>query len=94
VEEAARVLEPGGQLVYSDFHPAWRENGWRRTFRAGRRLVELAFFPHSIDHHLERISRAGLAVRVIREPRIVQRSAPVVAVFHAIKPGASVRHRR
>lgn len=94
VNEAARVLAPGGQLVYSDFHPAWRTEGWRRTFRAGRRLVELAFYPHTIDHHLQRIAEAGLAVRTIREPRIAGRAAPVVAVFHAVKPGPPLRPRR
>src|SRR5262249_60173739 len=31
--EIARVLSVGGHLVYSDFHPSWRENGWQRTFK-------------------------------------------------------------
>src|SRR5262245_12417361 len=85
--EAARVLAPGGHLVYSDFHPSWRSQRWRRTFRAvdGRR-IELSYFPHSIDDHLKWLQEAPFDVRAIREPRIGGRTKPVVAVFHAVKP--------
>jgi malonyl-CoA O-methyltransferase len=87
VKEAARVLSPGGHLVYSDFHPLWRAQRWRRTFTTvdGRR-VELSYFPHSIDDHLRWLQQAPLDVRTIREPRVDSRSRPVVVVFHAVKP--------
>jgi malonyl-CoA O-methyltransferase len=86
VAEAARVLAPGGHLVYSDFHPSWASQQWRRTFRAADgRQFELTYFPHTIDDHLARLEHAALEIRAIREPRIAGRSTPVVAVFHAIK---------
>jgi SAM-dependent methyltransferase len=86
IGEAARVLAPGGHLVYSDFHPSWAAQQWRRTFRsADGRQFELTYFPHSIDDHLERLEQAALAIRAIREPRIAGRSTPVVAVFHATR---------
>jgi malonyl-CoA O-methyltransferase len=85
--EAARVLAPGGHLVYSDFHPSWAAERWRRTFRtADGRLIELPYFPHAIDDHLQLLERASLGVRTIREPRIQGRRGPVVVVFHAVKP--------
>ena len=34
LSEMARVLAPGGVLIYSDFHPFGALLGWQRTFRA------------------------------------------------------------
>jgi hypothetical protein len=86
IAEATRVLAPGGHLVYSDFHPSWATQQWRRTFRtADGRQFELNYFSHTIDDHLERLERASLEIRAIREPRIAGRATPVVAVFHATK---------
>ncbi len=83
------MLAPGGHLVYSDFHPSWAAQRLAphvpRT-PTGRR-VELAYFPHTIDEHLAALEASPLAVRAIREPRIRDRPAPVVVVFHAVKPG-------
>ena len=88
VREATRVLAPGGHLIYSDFHPSWAARRWRRTFRdAQGRRRELAYLPHQIEEHLAALHASPLAVRTIREPRIAGRPAPVVAVFHAVKPG-------
>jgi len=88
VREATRVLAPGGHLIYSDFHPSWAARRWRRTFRdADGRRRELTYFPHQIEEHLTVLEASPLAVRAIREPRIPDRPGPVVAVFHAVKPG-------
>lgn len=95
--EVARVLKCGGHLIYSDFHEAWAARGWRRTFRAADgRLYEIVRHPHRIDEHLDALKRWQFSVKAIREPRLAEpdggasgrrRSAPVVAVFHAIKDG-------
>jgi malonyl-CoA O-methyltransferase len=93
--EAARVLTPGGHLVYSDFHPAWSVEGWRRTFRTrDGQLVELEYFPHAIDEHLAALKCASLAVRTVREPRLAGRKAPVVVALHAVKAGRGQVWRR
>jgi SAM-dependent methyltransferase len=91
--EMARVLVRGGHLVYSDFHQVWTERGWQRTFRdAGGVLRAVGFEPHTIDEHLSALDAAHFAVRAIREPRLIVngRSAPVLAVFHAVKNGRTV----
>lgn len=68
LSELARVLSPGGRLIYSDFHPAWHERGWRRTFtdRLGR-TVTLPCHPHSRDAHHEALAQAGLRIEGIDE---------------------------
>jgi malonyl-CoA O-methyltransferase len=87
VGEAARLLARQGHLVYSDFHPAWAESGWRRTFRtAAGEQIELRYFSHSLSQHLAALERAGLEIRIIREPRVDGRRAPVIVLFHAVKP--------
>ena len=97
--EIARVLAPGGHLVYSDFHPSWTQHGWSRTFRAANgEMHEVGFHPHAIDDHLAALDAAGLRVRAIREPRFKDEGDPgvkafrrrwgnpqVVVVFHAVK---------
>jgi malonyl-CoA O-methyltransferase len=84
--EAARVVRTRGHVVYSDFHPEWSVRGWRRTFRgADGRERELRYFPHSLNDHLDALSRARLNVRTVREPRVGGRPSPVVILFHAVK---------
>jgi SAM-dependent methyltransferase len=86
IAEASRLLGPGGELVYSDFHPSWSASGWRRTFTgADGHAYELPFFPHPIEQHLERLEASGLELRTVREPKAPGRSTPVVVVFHATK---------
>jgi len=70
IEELARVLEPGGSLIYSDFHPSWETRGWQRTFRAGDGHEHtLARAPHQIDDHFSALERAGLDIVAASEVR-------------------------
>jgi hypothetical protein len=81
--------------VYSDFHPSWTDERWRRTFRTvDGRMFELSYFPRAIDEHLALLERAPVVVRTIREPRLAGRKTPVVVVFHAVKRGLAAMRRR
>ena len=84
--EASRLLAPGGHLVYSDFHPTWQRQRWRRTFKAADGCqFEIDLVPHSIEEHLARLDDASFDVRAIREPRVSGLPGPAVVVFHAVK---------
>jgi malonyl-CoA O-methyltransferase len=97
VADAARVLRPGGHLIYSDFHPSWSIRGWRRTFRAkDGTLHEVSYVPHALDGHLSALQTGGFDLVTLREPRLDTRSELALVVVHAVKRGAPshVRHRR
>lgn len=89
VAEASRVLREGGHLVYSDFHPSWSRDGWRRTFTgADGRAYQLPLHPHSMDDHVLALEGCGLDVKALVEPRSDERKEPLVVVFHAVKRAA------
>lgn len=72
--EMARVLRPGGCLIYSVVHPAGADAGWARTFAAGGRQMAINSYWHSTDEHRQACRAAGLRVTAWREP--VLRDAP------------------
>lgn len=71
--EAARVLAPGGVLVYSDFHPDAARAGMTRSFNdsSGQRH-ELLHALHDLDAHRAAAWRAGLVLQAQREVRVGQ----------------------
>lgn len=82
--EMARVLAPGGHLVYSDFHPTWTQFGWQRTFRdADGVMHELPFHPHAIDQHLGALAEASLTLQSLREPQLLDDRDRSVRAFRA-----------
>ena len=84
MHEMARVLAPGGHLVYSDFHPTWTELGWQRTFRdSDGAMHELPFQPHTIDQHRAALAEARLTLHTLREPRLADDRDRAVRSFRA-----------
>jgi ubiquinone/menaquinone biosynthesis C-methylase UbiE len=69
--EAARVLRPGGSLVYSDFHPRAAALGMQRTFtdRLGNRWT-LDHHAHPLEAHLAAAEAAGMRVTGQLEPAL------------------------
>ncbi len=66
--EAARVLAPGGVLIYSDFHPDAARAGMARSFTDARgQRHELLHALHDADAHLAAAWRAGLVLEAQRE---------------------------
>jgi malonyl-CoA O-methyltransferase len=104
MDEMARVLAPGGHLIYSDLHPAWRRNGWRRTFTIGNGgSIEIPYFPHTMRDHRSGLEKRRFEIAETREASIVPneaaaetspRNKPVIVVFHAVKRAAANARRR
>lgn len=71
IAELSRVLAPGGHLVYSDFHPAWKAMGWQRTFRSSDGAeCALPRADHQIRDHIAAIERAGLTTIAADDVRV------------------------
>jgi malonyl-CoA O-methyltransferase len=85
LSEIARVLVPGGRVIYSDFHPAWHERGWRRTFqdRLGR-TIALPSHPHGHAAHRDSLAQAGLSLEGIDEVSV----APQLNLLNRWRPAA------
>ena len=51
IRELARVLRPGGSLVYSVVHPRGREEGWERTFHTSEGSFAVNSHWHTLNDH-------------------------------------------
>jgi ubiquinone/menaquinone biosynthesis C-methylase UbiE len=69
--EAARVLGPGGTLLYSDFHPEAARAGLTRSFKDQK--ADSCTVPHrdyAVASQLEAASAANLDVDIVHEVRV------------------------
>lgn len=62
LHELSRILEPGGALILTDFHPGAAGVGWRRTFRSEGRVYEIENHPYTLEE-----LRDGAVGLVLRE---------------------------
>lgn len=74
--EFARVLEPGGTLLLTDFHPEAAAQGWRRTFRHDGQVYELENYPYAIAG-LCSASAGVLTCREVIDARIGEPERPL-----------------
>lgn len=64
------LIQPGGRLLLSDFHPAAAARGWQRTFRIPGQRQEHAVrhCPHSLEDYRRPLVAAGWQLEEMREP--------------------------
>ncbi|MBE7553569.1 MAG: class I SAM-dependent methyltransferase [Anaerolineales bacterium] len=90
--EIARVLRPGGAVIYSDFHPFATLSGWQRSFKTGSgHTVTLEHYLHLYSDHQRACQAAGLTIEAVREPVAGEyappgsQQVPAVLVIQAVK---------
>ena len=70
MNEVARVLRPGGTLLYSDFHPEASLRGLRRSFKdSANRSHTVPHCCHGLHSQREAAASAALTMQVTRELR-------------------------
>lgn len=79
--ELARVLRPGGCIVYSVVHFAGGPAGWTRSFETGGRQYAIDGYWHTADEHRQACAGAGLTITAWEEP--VLNDVPAVLVVRA-----------
>ena len=88
--EMARVLVPGGSLLYSDFHPFAYLAGARRMFRAGGSDYVVEHHVHLYAAHHAACRAAGLEIDGVLEALTLDgRQLPAVLVIRARRTAAA-----
>lgn len=85
IHEMARVLRPGGRLIYSVVHPQGAARNWSRTFTAGGRQRAVAGFWHSEYEHRGACAMAGFTITAWEEPHLGDLAHPVALVVEATR---------
>ena len=97
IGELARVLRPGGTLIYSVVHPDGARHGWSRSFEVGGRLCAVKTYWHTEDDHRRACAAAGLDIDAWHEPSLEERPGLPVALVvrgraHAAEPPRTPLH--
>lgn len=90
IGELARVLRPGGTLLYSVVNPDGALHGWSRSFEVGGQLCAVKTFWHSRDDHRRACAAGGLEIEAWQEPSLEEKpDLPVALVVRARLAGAT-----
>lgn len=81
--EIARVLRPGGFVIYSVVHPIGESQGWTRTFTSSGRQWAIDGVWHSLDRHRAACAAADLTVMDWQEPAMGRTGGRAVLVVRA-----------
>ena len=84
IGECARVVRPGGTVIYSVVHPDGARHGWSRSFEVGGRLCAVKTYWHAPEDHRQACAAAGLDIDAWQEPSLEEQPGmPVALVVRA-----------
>jgi ubiquinone/menaquinone biosynthesis C-methylase UbiE len=67
IQEFVRVLQNGGHLLITDFHPVHTIYGWRTAFKRAGVIYHLPTVAYTKDDYLEAIRASGLTILEVEE---------------------------
>ncbi len=67
LQEFARVLQNGGHLLITDFHPVHTTYGWETAFERAGMTYHLPTVAHTRNDYLEAITASGLTILEVAE---------------------------
>jgi ubiquinone/menaquinone biosynthesis C-methylase UbiE len=82
--EWERVLKPGGQIFFTDFHPEALEKGAKRTFQSEGKTISVKNYVHSIDAIRDLAGQLNWSVIRFTEMRIDENMRPWYAGQNAL----------
>jgi malonyl-CoA O-methyltransferase len=65
IHECCRVVQPGGYLLITDFHPDGIERGWRTTFSLADSKYTLPNTPHTRAGYLQALTNEGCIIHQV-----------------------------
>lgn len=92
IGELARVLRPGGTMIYSVVHPDGADHGWSRSFEVDGRLCAVKTYWHTPREYKKACATAGLDIEAWCEPALEEKpDMPVALVVRARARAADAR---
>jgi malonyl-CoA O-methyltransferase len=82
VAEFSRVLQRGGRILISSFHPFGALLGWRRTFKSEHGnghggSFAVKYYPHTHSDYFRAFQRSGLNITGMHEPKVTEQLRPM-----------------